>query len=555
MRKIIFAIAALLACTTVSAGTVRSVDIKVALQKDGSAQIVEVWDINQLEGTEWYLVKENLDGADIRDFHVTDETGRLYFSDGRSWEVNRSLEEKAGRYGMVRKPNGYELCWGLGSYGDHIFTVSYTNTALVRSMSDFDYLHEQFISPGLSAAPQKVHLEVTLPDSVALGESNARIWGFGFEGQAEFRNGAVVMESTAPMSRNNSVILLLRLNKGILYPEIVEPGLFQKRLDVAMEGSDYEQSEDVSLDWLLKLVGLMICVSGVLFVFAARSRNKKILGVPRLKMVDSTRVIPFGGDILQANHVLTSLGVKSNTDASVASAIILRMVQRGQLLVRKVDDKHIEISFNDDADLQSLTAPERDLFDMMKEAAGDDVILQDKEFSRWSKRNAVRVDKWLREVDIEGRATVVGNGFSSWGGTFTEAGKQEARNTLGFKKFLSDYTLIDERRTQEAVVWSDYLVFGALYGIADKVAKELSDIAPKALADSAEQTGMGTVLADPILMRNLVWTCHNLSHSITNQAVARREAEMQKRFEGMGGSTSIGGGGGFHGGGFGGGAR
>lgn len=546
MKRYFFAIAALLTCTVAFAGRVRSVDIKVDLQSDGSARIVEVWDINQNEGTEWYLVKSNLDGADIVDFHVTDETGRFFFSDGRSWDIHRSLKEKDGRYGMVRKSNGYELCWGLGSYGDHVFTVSYVNTALVRSLTDYDYIHEQFVSPGLSASPEKVTVTVSLPDTLSLSERNARIYGFGFEGEVVFRDGKVVLSSSAPMTRENSVILLMGLNKGILSPSLQESGLFQQRLDMAFEGSSYIDGDDDSFMVLFigAIAGFILFI--LLIFFGTRARNKNILGVPRVKLVDSTRVVPFAGDLLQTNYVLKSLGLKSDSDAGIATAFILRMVQKGILLVRKVDQKHIEISFNDSADMSGLSAPETELFDMMKKASGSDMILQDKEFSRWSSKHAAQVDKWLKTILKEGHAAIVSNGYASWGGTFTEAGRQEARNSVGFKKFLCDYTLIDERRTQEAVVWEDYLVFGALYGIAEKVAKELSDISPKSLPESMQSSG--SIFADPVLTRNLIWSCNRLSHSITNQAVSHRSA-------GHGGSTSIGGGGGFHGGGFGGGAR
>ena len=114
---------------------------------------------------------------------------------------------------------------------------------------------------------------------------------------------------------------------------------------------------------------------------------------------------------------------------------------------------------------------------------------------------------------------------------------------IGLRKFLKDFTLIEERGSAEVSLWNDYLVFGALYGIADKVAKELSEINPKVF----EQT----VFSDPYTARQIVWMSRDLSNSITN-AAARTSAGARS---GFGGRASFGGGGGFHGGGFGGGAR
>lgn len=39
---------------------IHSIDIHVALNNDGSADITEVWDITMTSGTEWYLVQGNL---------------------------------------------------------------------------------------------------------------------------------------------------------------------------------------------------------------------------------------------------------------------------------------------------------------------------------------------------------------------------------------------------------------------------------------------------------------------------------------------------------------
>ena len=130
-------------------------------------------------------------------------------------------------------------------------------------------------------------------------------------------------------------------------------------------------------------------------------------------------------------------------------------------------------------------------------------------------------------------------------GRFSEKGKAGARSVVGFKKFLKDFTLINERASAEVGLWNDYLVFGALFGIADKVAKELGDIDPRRLAE--------TVYADPYTMRRVVWMSSRLSNSITNASAAARAAAAAR--SGLGGAASFGGGGGFSGGGFGGGAR
>ena len=104
---------------------------------------------------------------------------------------------------------------------------------------------------------------------------------------------------------------------------------------------------------------------------------------------------------------------------------------------------------------------------------------------------------------------------------------------------------MQERASQEAVLWHDYIVFASLYGIADKVAKELRDINPQAL-----ETAMGM---DYMTMNRVVFMSNSMANSITSAVVSH--AQTSTSVGGGGGFSSFGGGGGFSGGGFGGGSR
>ena len=50
---------------------------------------------------------------------------------------------------------------------------------------------------------------------------------------------------------------------------------------------------------------------------------------------------------------------------------------------------------------------------------------------------------------------------------------------MGLRKFLNDFTFLNQRESIEANLWKEYMVYAALFGIADKVAKQLKDIDPK----------------------------------------------------------------------------
>ena len=80
MKKLLFSIvAAFLAAGLASAQEIRDIRTVVGLQKDGSARVVQTWDITVTSGTEYYIPVDNPGKSYIRDFSVS-ENGQEYLS-------------------------------------------------------------------------------------------------------------------------------------------------------------------------------------------------------------------------------------------------------------------------------------------------------------------------------------------------------------------------------------------------------------------------------------------------------------------------------------------
>lgn len=530
------------------AGAIHGINIAVSLSPDGSAHFTEIWDITADRGTEWYLVKSNLRGMSVTDFSVS-ENGVLFTDDGQ-WDVRRSRAEKAGRYGIVHGKDGVELCWGLGSQGDHVFTVRYTITGAVQSLQDYDLFHMQLVSPGLSSRPEKVTVKISA-DGVPLSADNTRLWGFGFVGESSLEDGRAVYRSTERFREKSSVIALLRFDKGIFASPNSRDVLFSEVLSVALEGSSYDKSvalgeEDGEVDDWAILIGMLTgMLSSILLIFAGvRIHYRSVLGVPSKKKIDWCRDVPYKGNELVSAFVWRQLSSGVSNDNPVAGAVILRMVERGNITVKQGSDDKVEFCFNPDASFDGLPGSYKELYDMMVEASGSDRILQDKEFPRWSKSHARRIDKWYTALRKDALESLSSGGYASASGKFNDMGKEENRKLVGFNKFLKDFTLVGERTSRDVGLWNDYLVFALLFGLADKVAKELSSVDPKVFSE--------TVFVDPGTARQIIWMTNRMGYAITN---ASASAQMKAASGGFGGGTSFGGGGGFSGGGFGGGAR
>lgn len=531
---------------------VHDVNIDVLLLDDGTACVTEVWDITASQGTEWYLVRENLGDISIYDLDVR-EGSRVFINEG-SWNVDRSIDAKAGRCGIVRKSGGVEICWGLGSYGDHIFEVSYKMSNAAKSLDDYDMFHIQLVGDQLSSAPEHVRATIRVSGK-ELSTDIVRMWGFGFYGDSSIEDGAVVYESSEAFSSESSLIALIRFDKGILNPTSVRKGSFEDVQKKAFKGSEYQGEKnffekvlDAILAFIRQIIGyVLVFLAMFIPIKANRAKIKDVLGVKKKSEVMWSREVPYDGDLASTDFILGKVGEKRQGNY-VASAIILRMIQKGCLAVRKDSKGKTEITFSNEAALEGFGAAEKKLWYFMKEASGADEVLQDKEFSRWSKNHTTAINNWLNELSVQGDSAINAKGYKA-GGHYTAEGQAEARKALGLKKFLSDYTLIKERASNEVVLWQEYLVFGAMFGIADKVAAELKDINPTMFEEA--------VVYDYGTMRNVIYMSDSLAGSITN-AKARYDAAHTPSAAssgGFGGHTSFGGGGGFSGGGHGGGCR
>ena len=291
---------------------IRDVDITIKLTDKGSAIFDERWDINTGPSiTEWYLVRENLGDIIIPGFTVIDGDTGAKLEDVGEWDINKSFEEKAGKSGIVHKEEGMELCWGIAPRGDRVFYAIYSMVKAMKSLNDYDMLHLQVLSPGLSSPPQHVKVTVKSPD-FQLDTTNTRAWGFGFEGTTTFTDSTIVFESSKPLRTNDSAIILLRFNKGMFQPLSIQERDFQEALDVALKKAkfaDDPEEDDPIVDaiagFFTVLVMFFIFVFPIIRFFrnpekVTKKEKRKLLGV-NPKNIEWHRDIPLDGNLQKSD--------------------------------------------------------------------------------------------------------------------------------------------------------------------------------------------------------------------------------------------------------------
>ena len=499
-------------------------DIRVVLSHNGDARITETRQMSiDSEGTECYIGLGVFDGSEVRDLTVTDETGLQYENVGR-WDIDRSRSWKAGKCGIVTKHGGYELCWGLGDSGERTYITSYTYTNIMHAHPDADAIRHVFLDADVNPKPDKAYLTIEAEeDSVRFTEENSGIWGFRFGGELGFDNGKMVAYNDEPFGSSGAMYIMCRFDKGLFEPEIQDADSFETKKEQAFEGSDYVGGydgygggDDDEGFWafVFMVVGFVVVpiVTGVwYFVYVWRARKKAF------KDLLWYRDIPMKGNLQLANDMLNAYRYVGTDYNNLLSACVLKLINMGAISI--------------ESRLNSKGKTEQ------KEAAGSDTVLEPRELKSFmrSTKNESITDSFINTL------------HTKTGITHYKDRLEEVRQVFGLKKFLQEFTLLDERHVQEVALWKDYMIYATLFGIADQVIRDMKKINPEYFNMDQVANQMADNMTLPMIRSTLL--------NSTSRAVANKAAR-EARASGRGGHSSWGGGGGgFSGGGFGGGVR
>ena len=526
--------------------------INVELQPNGDALISETREMTVgSEGTECYIVIGNLNGSEVNGLCVSDETGRNYDNIGL-WQINRSRSEKAYKCGIVQKENGYELCWGIGDEGERTYVTSYTVTNLLKSYNEADGFNYMFVARNIRPYPQHVYLTIGCADNTEINDSIANIWAFGYKGSIWFEDGRIHAESEEPFESDYCMIIMAEFNDSIFQPGMSVSEPFENVKQRAFEGSDYGMDfEDGSEeeDWFDIIIGALVGGGMILLGLVGLLAAPVTYFVRWWKYkrgVSWYRDIPFDGNLLTASDVLNKLRLGTANYDKLLSACVIKLINLGALGIEshpnregKVVPAFVVKKWDGKGDAHILL---RKIYTIFELAAGNDSVLEPWELKAYmkDKHNQGTIDSFLNVL----------HGVRLFN---LSKRKEEVRQLMGLKKYLSEFTLLDERSIQETTLWKDYMVYATLFGNAKRVIKEMQKINPEyfKLDNIAGQMAEGMTVPT-------IYTVFQRGTADAYSAKMLREHPTSSgsgRSWGGGGFSSFGGGGGFSGGGSGGGIR
>jgi len=559
MKKILFTLVLFLVPSIILANEISNIDMNIYVDNNGTAHVTEEWTTNLIQGTEGYKPYYNLGESKISNFKVS-MNGKEY-TYNPDYNINDSFNEKKYKNGFHYIDNGVELCFGITNYGKNTYTLSYDISNFVVNTSDnYQMIYWTLFPYDYNPSPERVYIKIYSDFKYA---DTLDVWGYGKYGAPTYvYDGYIEMDSESTVYSSEYMTILVKFPKNTFTLNTTVDKTFDEYLNMANEGSTaYKVQKKSFFRELLNYIPVLISASipfAIVFI-AIRSSIVNGYGYKNNKVINKKetllfRDIPCNKDIYYAN-TLTKLNNEIFTgykETNIFGAIILKWVKENKVKfinqtkgVFNKETSSIDLTLNPTFD----NVLEKELFDIMYEASGDG-ILETKELEKWNNKHYTKFFNLFERINkVEIEKLKQGNHI------YTRANKEECKKKnimddtiyeesvklYGLKKFLDEFSKIDTREVLEVHIWDEYLMFAYIFGIADKVAKQLKNLYPEVLTNQDNYVDFDT----------LMYINYISTRSVNAATTARSRAESYS--SGGGGFSSGGGGGGSFGGGGGGG--
>lgn len=532
---------------------VENIDIDVTLNKDGSALIEQEWKGTFDEGTECYYEFNADNSLGLKNF--TASCNGKQYETLENWDVNASFSEKAYTCGLNHLGGyDYEVCWGISQYGENTYKISYTVENVVIAYEDSDGFNFRFINPGMNTGPTDAKITFKMADGTPLTDENCNIWGFGYDGDINFNSGYVQGATIYPLSYRNHMTIMMQFEKGLFEPVCSIGGDFETEVkEPAFDGSYYEEYEDyessVDIFFIITMMMTVFVICGFsaagIWTFVQKIKKKKIE-----KNAQYVRDVPKE-DINVSYSLLNSL--RECEEGDIVSARILRLIGKG--IITPIDEEHegrnisrTKVKFRiNTVDETEIEHWDKKLYAILKASAGGDGVLEPLEMKLYCRDHPSVLRAFINRCKLSGEERLdelkcSKKGKYQYVDQLSEEGIKMLSDLYGFKKYLREFSLIEERTVNDTYIWQEYLIYATLFGIADEVADQLVKVNPQ-------------IEAQVNIYRRDIHFARTCRHYMYSNMMRTEQAARSSATGGSGGRVSFGGGGGFRGGGFSGGTR
>ena len=539
---------------------INRIDIEVVLDENGNGKITEIWDTHTDERTEVYKSLTDLGNSKISNFNVY--MNDTYFTSLAYWNINASFKEKAYKSGINRVSDGVELCWGISEYGNNKYKITYEVSNIIYNTEDSQILYWRFLDNNVMTPGVKYYsVKVTGPSYYS---DTLDVWGYGDEGgYAYVSNGAIYMQNAdnGKLDNDEYVVLLAKYPLGTFNTtnSYSKYNTFDDFYNRAEEGSTHYNSDSYNfsiLDFLSGLIGFIFWAGGIFAIVFGISRFTEKYDKKPLDMnsVLPYRDIPCDKDINKAYFISNVYGLNKKKEDYFGALFLKWILEKKMSIVKQTKNGFIKDKEITALQLQDGLAFDNEIearmYDYLK-VASKDMLLEEDELKKWCRSNYSKFFKAFDDLVKAERTNLI-----SKGNIYVDEKKKnlyhlddviynEAVKLAGLKKFLIEFSRMDEKQPIEVNMWQYYLIFASIFGLSKEVSKQFKKLYPE-LLEQIEGNDNNSIFWTYMWVNNITTTGVNAASSARSAASS---------YSGGGGGFSSGGGGGGSFGGGGGGFR
>lgn len=514
----------------------------VTVNEDGSMDVVETWDIDISHVNTLYKTFKMDDDkfTSIKNVRVKDITGNREFTqiDEEMYHVTENcyygLINSKGNFEIAWGV-------GLDNrYATRTYEISYTVVDAIGKYNDYAELYWQFIGEDFEVDADKITGTITLPSN-AESEEDIKVWGHTENLNGEIyvtdTNKIKFQLENFDAGRYVEVRVLFPTemieSTGRVYNEDRYDDVIKEETKWANQANLRRQWEEIKDEVVATFVIFVILALCIIFIEKAVKYGKKLSSIKKFvpeQKLDYFRDLPEKDTTPgEAVYILKEpYNAFSRHFGKIFSATLLDLKLKDyiDLRVEKTDKNKDKIYLKKLKESDSnLKSDERRILDFAYKAFGKKTEVEMKTLEQYIEKHPAGVEALingcLKAIESQLKESKMFDKkqkeeFSNYAGlsgvyyvfaivtlfwafplaiillinglicgsikkranVLTQKGVDSKEKWKGLKKYMEDFSLLNEKEIPAIEVWEHYLVYATAFGIADKVLKQLKTIYP-----------------------------------------------------------------------------
>lgn len=540
---LIFAIIILLGLTTKSNASLylNNLDFYAEIDTNGNMNVTETWNI-RISNTNTLYKTFDLDEnkySGITNVQVS-EVGRGDFTETDEWAYHLT---KDYYFGGINDDGKFEISFGVGlddSTATNTYKINYTVVDAIKKYDDCAELYWQFLGSDATVDASKITGTIKLP-SEADSKEDIRVWGHveTLNGEIYVTSTDTVEFSLDNYISGNYVEVRIAMPSEMIetaertYNKNVLPSIIEEETEWANEANARRERKQRN-EKIIKTVIIVVMV--IIGIILLRQTVKYIKIFKNTKKLIPTEKYEYFREKPDKNSTPADalflynngVNVASTAFGNVFSATLLNLSLKGYFKItveQNEKGKKETLIYKTKKDIEDLQYEEERIARFVKNAIDSKEKITIKELQKYIRNHASSVSSLIEKTGIETKnknkmtenfdeekskeklkyigiaivyfavamfciaflpvailliinailALMINGKLSN----LTQKGIDEREKWKGLKKYMEDFSLLNEKEIPALEVWEEYLVYATVFGIADKVIKQLKMVYPQ----------------------------------------------------------------------------